>query len=59
MNKFVCGQNVERFRRMLESETDRAKREVIAGLLADEETKLAREVKHERAGSIGSSSTNT
>ena len=39
MREFIIRQNVERFRRMLANETDPAKRDVLAQLLATEEAK--------------------
>jgi hypothetical protein len=41
MDKFVARANIEHFRRKLAIETDEAKREVLARLLAEEEAKLA------------------
>jgi hypothetical protein len=42
MDKFVARANIEHFRRKLAIETDEAKRQVLARLLAEEEAKLAR-----------------
>jgi hypothetical protein len=41
MDKFVAKANIEHFRRKLAQETDEAKRQVLARLLAEEEAKLA------------------
>ena len=37
MDRFVHRQNLERFRRMLETETDESRRKAIMSLLAEEE----------------------
>ena len=42
MDKFVAQANIEHCRRKLATETDEAKRQVLARLLAEEEAKLAR-----------------
>jgi hypothetical protein len=41
MDKAVATLNIEHYKRLLASETDAAKRESIARLLAEEEAKLA------------------
>lgn len=38
----ICELNIERYRELLKSETDPAKRQTIAKLLAEEEAKFAR-----------------
>ena len=40
MDKFVARLNIEHYRALLKTETDKAKRERIARLLADEEENL-------------------
>ena len=42
MDRTVADLNIAHFKKLLESETDPAKRETIVRLLADEEAKLAR-----------------
>jgi TnpA family transposase len=41
MDKFVAKANIEHYRRKLAEETDDTKRQTLARLLAEEETKLA------------------
>ena len=41
MDKFVAKANIEHFRQKLAIETDEAKRQLLARLLAEEEEKLA------------------
>ncbi len=41
MDKFVARANIAQFRKLLAKETDEAKRETLARLLAEEEAKLA------------------
>jgi hypothetical protein len=40
MNKDISRLNIEHFRKLLESETDEAKRSMVHRLLAEEEAKL-------------------
>ena len=42
MDKTVADLNIAHFKKLLETETDPAKRQTIEELLADEEAKLAR-----------------
>ncbi len=42
MDKAVAKLNIEHYKKLLASETDAAKREAIARLLAEEEAKLAK-----------------
>ncbi len=42
MDRTVARLNIQHFRKILESETDPAKRQTIERLLAEEEAKLAR-----------------
>ena len=41
MDKYVARLNIEHFKRKLVEETDPAKREMLLGLLVEEEAKLA------------------
>jgi hypothetical protein len=41
MDRFVVHLNIEHYREALAKETDEAKRQLLARLLAEEETKLA------------------
>ena len=41
MDRFVAKANIEHYRRKLATETDSAKRQLLARLLAEEEAKLA------------------
>jgi hypothetical protein len=41
MNRFVANLNIEHYRKALTNEMDEAKRQTLARLLAEEETKLA------------------
>jgi hypothetical protein len=41
MDRFVAKANIEHYRRKLATETDDAKRQLLARLLAEEEAKLA------------------
>jgi hypothetical protein len=40
MDKFVARANIDRYRKLMAEETDEAKREALARLLAEEEAKL-------------------
>jgi hypothetical protein len=40
MDKFVVRANIEHYRKLMATETDQAKREALARLLAEEEAKL-------------------
>lgn len=40
MDKFVACLNIEHFKRLLETETDPTKRQIVERLLAEEEAKL-------------------
>jgi len=42
MDRTVADLNIAHFKKLLESETDPAKRQIVERLLAEEQTKLAR-----------------
>lgn len=42
MQRFVAEQNIQRFKDMLDGEQDSARREVLKGMIAEEEAKLER-----------------
>jgi hypothetical protein len=49
MDEAIARENIEHFRKLLETETDQAKRKTIAQLLSEEEVKLEKALRRKRA----------